>query len=168
MQCAHLIPRRLNQPQRHHQPRNQPSQHRESVKVTDWKIAMICLLPMMLGGAKLRTWGALFGASLAALFAPFIAAFVAIDIVAAAVILRQPLGIAQRLIGLLFVGMVFFELGFLISEGHQQELMLSGLAGLGWAQWVILAAWGLYDTWGYCSSRFGPSRRSLPVAGRVQ
>jgi len=129
--------------------------------VTDWKIAMICLLPMMFGGAKLRTWGALFGASLAALFAPFIAAFVAIDIIAAALVLTHPMNIAQRAIGSLFVGMVFFELGFILSEGHQHDILLSSLLWLGWAQWAILAAWGLYDLFGYYSRRFSPNRRAM-------
>lgn len=107
------------------------------------------------------------GAALAASMLPYISAFVAIDIIAAAIVLRHPLGIAQRLIGVLFVGMVFFELGFLISEGHQQALMLSGLSGLGWAQWAILAAWGMYDAWRYCVRRFSPDSGAALVEGRI-
>jgi hypothetical protein len=133
--------------------------------VSDWKVAMLCLLPLMWGQAKLRTWGALFGASLAALFAPFLSAFVVIDLVAAAVILRAPAGFAQRSIGALFVGMILFEIGFLLSEGNQQGLMLSGLQALGWAQWAILATWGAYDAFRYCFRGAGPVGRSLP-AGR--
>lgn len=133
--------------------------------MTDWKVAMLCLLPLMWGQAKGRTWSALFASSLAALFAPFLSAFIVIDLIAAGIILRRPAGIAQRSIGALFVGMILFEIGFLLSEGNQQGLMLSGLQALGWAQWAILATWGAYDAIRYCIYRIGAAGGPLP-AGR--
>lgn len=134
--------------------------------MTDWKIAMLCLLPLMADPAKMRTWGALMGASLAAMFAPFLAAFVVIDLIAGAIVLRHPRGCAQRMIGLLFAGMVFFELGFLISDGNQRDLLMTSLVALGWAQWAMLATWGAYDAAGYCIRRLGFARRSLVAERR--
>ena len=126
---------------------------------------MICLLPLMLGQAKFRVWAALLGAALAALFMPFLSAFVAIDLIAAAIVLRRPAGVSQGLIGGLFVGMVFFELGYFLSPGNQQAFMLSSLAAIEWAQWFILMAWGLHDAWGYCIRRVNAHRR--PVIARA-
>ena len=134
--------------------------------MTDWKIAMLCLLPLMMQPVKLRTWGALFGASLAAMFTPFLSAFIVIDILAAAIVLKSPAGFAQRTIGALFVGMIFFEIGFMLSERNQADLMLSGLLAIGWAQWGVLATWGAYDALRYCVRRFGLDSGSLPVGAR--
>lgn len=132
----------------------------------DWKVAMVLLVPLMWCPAKVRTWGALFGASLVAAFMPFLSAFVVIDLVAASVILRRPAGMSQRAIGALFIGMILFEIGFLISEGNQQSLMLSGLRAMGWAQWFILATWGSYDAFRYCFRRLGLDRRAAPAERR--
>jgi len=128
---------------------------------------MICLIPLMFGQAKARTWAALMGAALAASVLPFMAAFVVIDLIAAAVVLRRPAGIAQRMIGLLFVGMVFYEIGFLLSDGNQRGLLVASLVALGWLQWAVLAGWGAYDACGYCLRRFGLARRSVAPARRV-
>jgi len=59
-------------------------------------------------------------------------------------------------------GMVFFELGFLFSSGHQNELLMASLKFMGWAQLAILLSWGLYDAWRYCVRRLGPYRRAMP------
>ena len=129
--------------------------------MSDWKLAMICLLPLVLSPAKLRTWGALLGASLAAMFVPFLGAFVAIDLIAAALVLKHPTNCAMRAIGALFVGMVFFELGFLFSSGNQNELLMASLQVMGWMQFAILLSWGLYDTIRFVIRRAGPDRSAV-------
>lgn len=134
---------------------------------------MLCLLPLMLewarmkDGRKLRTWAAMMGASLAAMFAPFVTAFVVIDIIAAAVVLKRPASCAQRMIGLLFVGMVFFELGYLISPRNQHGLLMFGLQGLGWMQFAILAAWGCHDVLGYYLDRRGTAGSQVAAERRI-
>lgn len=134
--------------------------------MSDWKVAMLCLIPLMWGQAKTRTWAALFISSLAAMFAPFLSAFVVIDLVAAGVVLRRPAGLAQRTIGALFVGMILFEIGFLFSAGNQVDLLRYGLQCLGWAQWTVLATWGAYDAVRYCVHRLGPVGGPLPAERR--
>lgn len=141
--------------------------------VTDWKFAMLCLLPLMWeqvrlrDNRKIRTWAAMMGASVAAAFSPSVVFFTVIDILAAAIVLKRPACTAQRMIGLLFVGMIFFELGFLISEGHQQTVLVAALSGLGWMQFAILAAWGSHDAIRYCLCRLGIGGGSLASERRL-
>ena len=149
--------------------------------MTDWKIAMICIMPLLawrlvlfkaswrdyLFCPKLRTWAALFAASVVASYTPSVGAFVAIDIVAGAIVLRHPAGLAQRLIGFLFVCMVLFELGYLLSEQNQAQFLVTGLTGIGWMQWCILVAWGACDVLGYCLDRNGVGSRQVAAERRL-
>lgn len=119
---------------------------------TAWKITMLCLLPFMLIGdrkAKLRTWGALFAAALAALAFPHVGVYIAIDLVAGAVVLSRPAGIEQKLIGLLFAGMAVFDIGFILGGQNDPDLYVRFLTILGWLQAAILAIWGAHDGLGY-------------------
>lgn len=140
-----------------------------------WNLAALALLPLMAvnspvrvygipipWGQKLRTWAGLVGAACAAWFYVMAfgyspdaaAAFFVIDAAAAWLVLRHPVGIAQKTIGLLFVGMLFLDLGFFLAcqfraGGHD----LAGYVGfnrlLGWLQLAVLMSWGLYDAIGY-------------------
>ena len=130
--------------------------------MSDWKIAMVCLLPLLAmgspvrlfgfpvpSGRKLRTWLALFGAAVAASFfaADNIIAFAVIDAIGAWLVLGHPRGETQRAIGLLFVGMLFLHIGFFIAGWMQPgSYDATGYANynrlLGWLQWAFLALWG--------------------------
>ena len=133
--------------------------------MSDWKVAMVCLLPLLAmgspvrlmgfpvpAGRKLRTWVALFGAAVAAgLFAADnIVAFAVIDAAGAWLVLSAPRGETQRAIGLLFVGMLFLHIGFFIASWMQPgSYDAIGYANynrlLGWLQWAFLALWGGSD-----------------------
>lgn len=142
--------------------------------MSDWKIAMVCLLPLLaIGspvrfwniavpwGARGRAWLALFGASCAALLlAPFgIFAYAAIDGIAAAIVLKRPRGEAQRAIGLLFVAMLFAHLGFYLAlrmqpGPHDYTAYVQFNQLLGWLQWACLLSWGI----GYALERLRGAR----------
>lgn len=112
---------------------------------------MLCLLPFMFFGdrkAKLRTWGALFAASLAAMVFPYVGVYIAIDLIAGAVVLTRPAGIEQRLIGLLFAGMAIFDIGFILGGQNDPDQYVRFMLILGWAQAAILAIWGAHDILG--------------------
>ena len=55
-----------------------------------WKLAMVLALPLMWGGAKPRTWLAMFVGAVAAIYAPFASAYVFIDIASGAAVLKRP------------------------------------------------------------------------------
>lgn len=120
--------------------------------MSEWKLAMLLALPFMQRGAKLRTWFALMGASLAAMaFPPLtVGAYIAIDIAAGAIVLARPAGEVQRLIGRCFVLMVGFHLGFALNlalgpvEGADLFYYQANTA-TGWLQFAILLGWGLWD-----------------------
>lgn len=110
-----------------------------------WFAAMFAVVPLMRGGAQWRTWLALTGASVLAWLFPFVGAFIAIDAAAGALVSRRPAGLAQRAIALLFVGMLCFEVGFILSPGMNGDVVRSAGIALGWAQWLLLLTWGLHD-----------------------
>lgn len=116
---------------------------------------------------KLRTWAALFGASLATIAFPSVGAYVAVDIIAGAIVLRHPAGCAQRVIGFLFVCMVLFELGYLLSAQQQGEFLVSSLRGIGWMQWLVLAAWGGSDVLRHYLGSLGAGWRPVVVERRL-
>jgi hypothetical protein len=133
--------------------------------VSDWKIAMVCLLPLLAigspvsiwgvrlpSGMKGKTWLVLFSAALAgSLFsADAIMAFLAIDALAAFFVLQRPRGETQRAIGIVFIMMMFLHLGFyaacrLQPGPHDLTRYVEWERGLGWLQWACLAFWGVGD-----------------------
>lgn len=97
--------------------------------------------------ARLRTWAALSLSSLAGLLLPPVSveAYIVVDLLAAALVLRRPAGCAQKVIGLLFAWMVTFHCGFIVSGQHDWVSYYDRQAAIGWAQLACLAAWGLRD-----------------------
>lgn len=131
---------------------------------------MVSALPFMGAGPKLRVWLAMFGASLAALLVPplpigapapasTIAAYMAMDFIAACIVLREPASAAQRVIGALFAGMLCYHIGFFITnDGSNVVAYTDTLSAIGWAQWACLLLWGAYDAGKAIVSRRGHSR----------
>lgn len=126
---------------------------------TWWKVAMIALLPLMLSGPKLRVWCAMFAASCASLLIPHAPAWIFIDLIAGALVLRRPAGVQQRLIGLLFAGMAIYDIGFVLGGQRGVEMFTGFLAWLGWVQFGILLTWGAHDAWGHHFRWHGPVGR---------
>lgn len=137
--------------------------------MSEWKIAMLCLLPLMFGGAKPRTWGAVMGSSVMAMFLPMLpAAYLVIDIACGGLVLVRPAGTAQRAIGLLFSFMAIIDLGYLLSPQLAPLTYYWTLSVLGWGQFAILACWGAYDTGKAIVLRYGPRRHLLAVGAGSQ
>lgn len=114
---------------------------------------MLLALPLMWGGAKPRVWIAMFAGSIAALYAPFVAAYMLIDLACSALVLKRPACQAQKAIGLLFVAMALFDLGYYFSMRADPMGFARFLSALGWIQFAILVCWGTYDRFGYRISR---------------
>lgn len=113
-----------------------------------WHWAMLALLPLLLGPHRLRTWAALMGASVAAHLLPAMSVewYIAIDAVAGTVVMRHPVGCAQRAIGALFALMVLYSVGFMVADNPAgASVYLDAHTITGWVQWGCLAAWGLHD-----------------------
>ena len=135
----------------------------------EWFAAMLLILPFMRGRAKVRTWGALFLASVAAWVFPSIAAHIAIDLLAGALVLKRPRGLAQKIIGFGFVAMLIFSSGYVMSQQANPWTLYYAMLGIGWAQWAVLLSWGLYDFARNRSGRLGPAGRvHAPDVGRVR
>lgn len=113
-----------------------------------WKAAMLVIAPMMRGRPMFRTWIALFGASVATFFVHAPLGYLAIDAIAASIVVARPSGLAQKAIGVLFVCMVLFDLGFYLSPQADSDLFRTILTGIGWLQWLILGAWAGHDLLG--------------------
>ena len=113
-----------------------------------WKVAMILIAPFMRGRPMLRTWIALFGASIATFWIYGPLGYLVIDALAASIIVARPSGLAQKAIGALFVCMVLFDLGFYLSPQANGELFRTVLTVIGWGQWLILGAWAGHDLLG--------------------
>lgn len=110
--------------------------------MTDWKVSMLILLPLMWKPAQWRTWAALMSNSVAASIFPFVIAYVFIDGISAAFVLKRPRGLAQRAIGLLFAGMVLSHVGFLLSPQASELLHWKANMLIGWLQLACLLLWG--------------------------
>lgn len=130
--------------------------------MSDWKIAMVCLLPLLAVGSPLRLWGVhipwgkrgrtwliLFGAAVIGGFfsAGNIMAFAAIDAVSAWLVLKHPRGESQKAIGLIFVMMLCVHIGFYVAcrmqpGPHDVEGYAAFNRLLGWLQWAFLLSWG--------------------------
>ena len=132
--------------------------------MTDWKLMMLLILPLMAVGPKLRTWAALMGTAVAAMLLPpvSVAAYIIIDSVAGAIVLRHPSGWVQKLIGALFATMVMFHIGFIYADNiGAAENYVWWNTTIGWVQWAALASWGAYDAARYAVRRVGPRVRLL-------
>lgn len=117
--------------------------------MTAWHIAMLAALPFMFSASKLRTWVAMAAAgAIPWLLPPMeVPAYIVIDALAGAVILRKPAGCAQRAIGACFAMLVMFHVGYLLSRAAQEatDMYYQANAITGWVQFVLLASWGLTD-----------------------
>lgn len=119
-----------------------------------WEAVMLCVLPLMWGGARPRVWGALMAGHLVSWVLPFAPAFILIDLLTAAVVLSRPAGEAQKLIGLLSVGMALTGIGYFIATDimgsvGQPRAYADILRLLGWLQLIILGVWGFDGTIGH-------------------
>lgn len=108
---------------------------------------MLVIAPFMRGSQMLRTWVAMFGASVAAWVVQDVVAYIAIDAICAAIIMARPSGLPQKAIGALFALMVMFDLGFFLSPSADWGLFAGALTAVGWAQWCILLGWSGHDAW---------------------
>lgn len=125
---------------------------------------MFLILPFMAVGPKLRTWGALTGAAVAAMLLPpvSVGAYIIIDSIAGSIVLRRPAGWVQKLIGALFATMVMFHIGFIYADNiGAAENYVWWNTTIGWVQWGALASWGAYDFARYAVRSAGPRVRLL-------
>lgn len=140
--------------------------------MTLWHAGMLALLPVLWAGARARTswaarakvhtWVALMVAGCIPWLLPAMAvpAYIGVDAVAGAIVLRRPAGCAQRAIGACFALLVMFHVGFLASYAPGNEYMYyQANTATGWAQFALLAVWGLADAGKavlhWCRSRLG-------------
>ena len=131
--------------------------------MTDWKLAMLCLLPLMWGGAKPRTWAAVIGASLMAMVSPYEpASYLAIDLFCGGLVLAKPAGLSQKTIGILFAIMAVIDTGYLLSPRADNGITYYYiLSTIGWVQFAVLAAWGAHDAGTTLARRFGNNRHKV-------
>ena len=135
--------------------------------MTVWHLAMLCMFVLMVTGPKMRTWAALMLAGTAPWLLPEMAvpAYIVIDAIAVAIVLRRPAGCAQRAIGACFALLVMFHVGFLASfAGGNTDMYYQANVVTGWVQFALLAAWGLADVGKVVLHRLG-HRRGLPTVG---
>ncbi len=129
---------------------------------------MLLILPFMGWGPKLRTWAALMGTAVAAMLLPpvAVAAYIIVDSIAGAIVLRHPSGWVQKLIGALFATMVMFHIGYLYAGNPAAaENYIWWNMAIGWVQWGALASWGAYDAGRYAVRRVG-DRFGLRASGK--
>lgn len=143
------------------------------VFLTPWKTAMVAILPLMGRLPRIRTWLAMFLNSIAAMafVSPSPGGYIAIDLLAGALVLVAPAGLAQRLIGLLFACMVMFHAGFLLAQWWATSppniaLYLSAQRIVGWAQWAVLVGWGTIDVVKSLARRRRADRGEMVAQGR--
>ena len=170
--------------------------------MSDWKVAMVCLLPVLAmgspwrlfgfpvpSGRKLRTWAALFGAAVAAMFVPGLhigplvdglptylnelPAYALIDTVAGMAVLNNPRGQTQRAIGTLFICMLASHITFFVAcwlqpgaHNFQGYVELNRL--FGWLQWSLLALWGGVDVLGSVIRGHGRGSYSLAAGEGIR
>jgi hypothetical protein len=127
-----------------------------------WYIAMIFVLALMLTQRtathwpvnKLKVWAVMIGSGMIGTMSaelsldptPSVQWF-AIDVIAAYLILRvfHPINIAQKLIGTLYISMVFWHIAFVWGNGSQAPLYTSFQNVIGWLQLGVLIAWSSGD-----------------------
>lgn len=150
--------------------------------MSEWKTAMVVILPLMLerravtawtkliSYQKPRAWFAVFLSSLLAVLFPLSpAAYLAIDLFCGGLVIARPAGSAQKAIGLIFTMMALIDCGYIISpQADHGILYYEVMVILGWAQFAILLLWGSYDAWRYCASRFEPHRRPVAIEADIR
>ena len=102
---------------------------------------------------KGRAWVAMFGAWLFGMMAiealgyypPPVVAFMIIDGLAARVVLMRPRSLGQQLVGIGFVMMFAWHVGFYFTDMTGVNLYLKVQLWLGWIQWGVLMVWGGAD-----------------------
>jgi hypothetical protein len=117
------------------------------MELTSWNYAMLAIAPFMRGKPMLRTWVALSAASFLSWHSTDLTAWIAIDAIAAAIVVSRPANLPQKLIGALFVCMVLFDLGFYLSPQADSGLFIAVCTAIGWLQWAVLAGWTGNDAW---------------------
>lgn len=132
---------------------------------------MLCIVPLMWGGAKPRAWAAVMASSVLAFMVGALdpRAYLLIDLVCGALVLARPAGCFQRAIGGLFAMMLLFDVGYIISpklDGGMQYY--TGLAALGWLQFALLAVWGAHDTGRLVVRWLWPARPQVAGGARTR
>lgn len=136
-------------------------------RMTYWQLAMILTFPLCLHPSRLRTWGAMLASGMlghlaSSFYAAPVVLFVAIDTLAALVILARPKGTAQQYIGLVYVGMICSHIGYVFASNPLAiTVYYQLLTAAGWLAWGILLAWGAGDVGKRVSARFGFSWTSF-------
>lgn len=141
----------------------------------NWHFAMIAVLVLMLCQRtathwpvnKVKVWAVMFGSGLLGILSanlshdptPSVQWFV-IDVVAAYLILRvfHPINIAQKLIGTLYISMVFWHIAFVWGDQGQAPLYTWFQNVIGWLQLGVLVAWSSGDVGKAIVRRFWHSR----------
>jgi len=139
--------------------------------MTDWKLAMCLIVPLMWGGAKPRTWAAIMAGSLLAMLRGALdpAVNIVIDVVCGALVLTRPMGLAQKCIGIIFAGMALFDVGFVLSpQMDGGASYYQSLVFLGWVQFAILAVWGVNDSGKMLIRRLWLDRRPMVIGARIR
>jgi hypothetical protein len=123
-----------------------------------WYPALVVVLALCCTAeAKMRTWSALAISSLFGWFLPPLAigSYIIVDTLAAALVLRSPAGVAQRLVGLGFAGMILFHVGYVISPQTNWQEYYRAQEFVGWVQLLLLGVWGVRDGLVALSVRLG-------------
>lgn len=134
--------------------------------LTAWKLALLAVLPFLRSEGMLRTWAAMMGGSLATFTFHSPESWFIIDAISAAIVLRPLAGLMQKAIGICFVGMMFFSLGFIIGGQADPALYRMALTGAGWVQWALLLGWTIHDVLGPYISRHRAGHHPRPSASR--
>ena len=135
--------------------------------MNELQLTLVLVLPLLAVGRgpikqKLRCWLALIANSYLSTLSTQVGYFIAIDLMAAAIVMSYPSSAWQRLIGLCFVTMGF------VSIGTASGQIMSGLMGytnlafdffvaLSWLQLATLFCWGSYDFYTYRHHRAATS-----------
>jgi hypothetical protein len=127
---------------------------------------MMALAPFLRGHQMGRTWLALMLASGATFVVHDPVGYFVIDACAAAVVMRKPSSVPQRIIGALFTLMALFDVGYILSQQADWGQFTSALRIVGWAQWAVLAGWAGHDFLGRYLRWSSPTGNPPPAYGR--
>jgi hypothetical protein len=116
--------------------------------LTTWTLCLLALGVLMRGPAMWRSWVALLAASVAGKVFADPAAWVLIDLVAAAIVIYPPRKGFQKVIAAGFAGMMIFELGWLLSERMNANFVVNAGSFCGWLQLAALLMWGIDERYG--------------------
>jgi len=143
-----------------------------------WAFAMLAVLSLMLCQRtathwpvnKLKVWVTMIASWLLGVASVHLmddptpsAAWMFIDVAAAYLILKtfHPISTAQKLIGTLYISMVFWHIAFVWGNHSQAPLYTWFQIVVGWLQWGVLMAWSGSDVGEAIVRRFWHHR---PVA----